>query len=154
MRSTRRTVTIDLFRRGADDKVESLLKSIVNNVDFKKYIFPLVDEATEIAQVCFEGDTDVRVTYEETENGYQIVASGEDVVFQEFGAGTRTYSEHPLAQNMPVRIEPGSWSELHSQQFSKRGWWEHNGVRYEIDEWVTPHLGMMAANERIVSRLS
>ena len=145
-------ININLFA-DVGGGVDFVIDQLEKGLGIKQHLEPIVDEAVEIAQVLFS-DTDVRVEKIETENGYQINASANDVAFQEFGAGSQTYEMHPLAQNVPFDVKPSSWSELHSQQFSKRGWWEHNGVRYEIEEWVTPHLGMMAANEHIVSRLS
>lgn len=71
------------------------------------------------------GNTDVTVEAE----GSKVVASGEDLMFNEFGAGT-TAGQHPWAGKAPVDVSPGSWSATHAQEFTQRGRWYYNDVRY------------------------
>ena len=98
-----------------------------------------------------DGNDDVDVTIEPIEHGYKIVASGEDVYFVEFGTGVAAGNGYDTSViNPPVDISPGSWSETHRQQFSKKGYWYYNGKKYEM---TTPRMGMYHAAKEIEQNL-
>lgn len=52
--------------------------------------------------------THIDVRVEETDRGYKIIASGEDVAFVEFGAGAKHGGGYP--GEVPINTNPGSWS--------------------------------------------
>lgn len=118
---------------------ESCKKAIKELKAYQREIGPKLNEVCrrlaelgkEIAQGLFdsagEGNGGVIVTTEPCENGWKIVASGEDVYFIEFGTGNDV-SEH---YNASVPLYSGSWSEAHAQKYWINGYWYYGGVRYE-----------------------
>lgn len=88
-----------------------------------------------------DGNTDVTVTRESAENGaFNIVASGSDAAFLEFGTGVDTMTMRPTVQ-AEFPIEMGSWSSEHEGPFFKSGfeYWYYNKVKYA----GTPPTGAM-----------
>lgn len=142
-------IRIDLFGN-AEMGIDAVIEGLNKDFGIKQFLEPFIDEAVEEARGQFAG-TGVAVDKVETENGFQIVGSGKQIGFIEFGAGTQTYEGHPLALNVPFPVKPGSWSRTHAQQFSQRGWWKFGGKRYE---YITPHSGMLKAHETLVARLT
>lgn len=98
-----------------------------------------------------DGNDDVQVTVEPIENGYKIVASGEDVFFLEFGTGVAAGNGYDTSViDPPVDISPGSWSKTHKKQFSEKGYWYYNGRKYEM---TTPRMGMYHTAKEIETRV-
>ena len=94
-------------------------------------------------------DPPIQVTVTETDKGYSVTASGKQVVFVEFGAGTKTAAGDSRAANVGVEIRPRSYSEQNAQEFSTFGFWIYparNGKRYE---YVEPHPGLWRARQEI-----
>lgn len=73
------------------------------------------------------------VRKEQTENGYMIIAEGDNVLFLEFGTGVLTEDyEHPNAEGLPV-IAPGSWSQTEGMKHFIPGiheYWYYNRRKY------------------------
>lgn len=67
---------------------------------------------------------------EPTGNGYKIVASGEDILFIEFGAGDAAGSENANYDAVPREAQPGTWSMNHAQMYSRYGFWVFGGHIY------------------------
>lgn len=57
------------------------------------------------SRVVYTGDNDVSVSVEPIENGYSIIASGEAVLFIEFGSGVTYGYGHPE----PMEYGPGTY---------------------------------------------
>ena len=94
-----------------------------------------------------DGNNEVEVTTRPTENGCAIVASGEDVFFLEFGTGVSAGNGYDTSEiTPPVSIEPGSWSETHSKQFSEKGYWHYGGRRFI---GTAPRMGMYHAAKEV-----
>lgn len=83
-------------------------------------------------------------------NGYKIVCEGEDVLFIEFGAGDQAGSENGNYDAVPASARPGSWSETHSQQYSKYGYWYFGGHKFTT---VAPSPAFYYAYEYMVQNL-
>ena len=66
----------------------------------------------------YDGNNDVDVTVEETDKGYVIKASGEAVLFIEFGSGVRYGYGHPDVHGYGPGTYPGKghWDD-------PNGWW-------------------------------
>lgn len=77
------------------------------------------------SRALYDGDNDVNIEVEETDNGYSIHAKGEAVAFIEFGTGIGATSP----KGAELGFTPGSWSEDHAKQFSEKGYWYYNGKR-------------------------
>lgn len=67
---------------------------------------------------------------EPTGNGYKIIASGEDILFIEFGAGDAAGSENANYDAVPREAQPGTWSMNHAQMYSRYGFWAFGGHIY------------------------
>lgn len=69
----------------------------------------------------YDGNKDVSVTVEERTNGYAIVASGETVLFLEFGAGVTYGYGHPQADQFGMG--PGTYPDGKGHWDDPNGWW-------------------------------
>jgi hypothetical protein len=125
--------------------------------------FMLANEAMGSSHAMFD------VTLEETETGFTIRASGEDVYFLEFGIGDDTAPDK-LAAQANAEISPGSWSRTHPRDtkfynrwakqwetrhhemgpYAEHGHWHYNGVDYKgvpgshsmafADDYINEHI--------------
>ena len=120
---------------------------------------PLQDRCAELARrLCEIGEPIIRQVHghharvwtEPIENGYKIVAEGEDVLFIEFGAGRAAGSENALYDAVPPEARPGSWSETHAQMYSRYGFWVFAGRIYHE---VQPTPAFYYAYEYMVQNL-
>lgn len=70
------------------------------------------------SRAIYTGDNDVSISVEPIENGYSIIASGEAVLFIEFGSGVTYGYGHPAPMNYGPGTYPGNghWDD-------PRGWW-------------------------------
>lgn len=91
------------------------LKKAVNPKRAQAICKRLADMGADTARLKFQtamydGDNDVSVSVEKIEDGSAIVASGEDVLFMEFGSGARYGGTlHPQAAEFG--FGPGTWSD-------------------------------------------
>lgn len=77
-----------------------------------------------------EGNTDA--TVERTPNvdgGFQIRATGHDVMFIEFGTGVQTAVLRDTVQS-DVPIADGSYSQANKGPYFRNGFWYYNGHRF------------------------
>lgn len=93
------------------------------------------------------GNTDISVAVQANKDGHSVIASGEDVLFAEFGTGVYTDTTHEWAGKVPKEIAPGSWSKDHAQLFTTKGHWYYAGVPLEGTE---PTRAMYYAFRRMV----
>lgn len=104
----------------------------------------LSEEAAEEARQHYGPE----VTVEALDHG--VRASGEEVVFQEFGAGARISDPFPGGADIGVDIRRGSYSEMNEGEYFRSGYelWHHDGEEYR---YVTPtnalFYGMMRAKD-------
>lgn len=70
------------------------------------------------SRAVYTGDNDVSISVEPIENGYSIIASGEAVLFIEFGSGVTYGYGHPAPMNYGPGTYPGNghWDD-------SKGWW-------------------------------
>lgn len=107
----------------------------------------LSETAAEEARSHYSSD----VTVDTTENG--VVATGESVVFEEFGAGARISDPFPGGADVDFEIRRGAYSDLNQGEYARSGYelWHHNGDEYRF---VTPtnalFYGMEKAREEAV----
>lgn len=93
----------------------------------------LADIAVSVANknfsnAVFFGNDDYSVSKVRTQYGWSVVASGEDIFFLEFGAGTTTERDS-FANDSGVAVAPGSWSDTHKRMFSNHGFWYYKGLK-------------------------
>ena len=138
-----KTISIELSRKGCRDALKELKK-------YQKEFEPKLDEiCRRLAEIAADearrrfpggdhGNTEFFVYPPiKIENGYKIVAAGEDVYFIEFGTGQFTFP-HGNVESIPVY--PGSYSEQNAQQFSTYGFWWYAGERLEGTKAYMPML--------------
>lgn len=125
-----------------------------------------VSEKTEeiCKRLCEVGQTIVKQThhqggtmvwYEKTQDGYKIVAQGEDVMFIEFGTGDRAGELIAWYDQVPTYVRPGSWSEAHEGEYAATGgegvgYWHFGGREYHETE---PHPAFFEAYRAMVEAL-
>lgn len=108
----------DAISKGVPEALEKHVNDIVDNMN------------REYANYSSE-DEDVSVYAEKKQDGFNIVGTGEDIFFVEFGTGL-FYSRNPIPH--PYN-RPASWSETHAQFLTDpvklkkyKGYWPHNGI--------------------------
>lgn len=82
-----------------------------------------------------------------TASGNRVIASGSEVVFQEFGAGARISDPYPGGADVGFDIRRGAYSDLHGGEYAQSGYelWHHGGEEYRF---VTPGNGLFYGMER------
>ena len=142
-----RVIDIRLDPRDIDDLVKELrryAKQMRNMAD--EVSMRLSEVAADEARSLYSDD----ITVEATANG--VIASGESVVFEEFGAGARISDPFPDGADVSFEIRRGAYSDLHQGEYARSGYelWHHNGDEYRF---VTPtnalFFGMEKAKEEI-----
>lgn len=123
-------------------RLDAISKAITNGVPeaLERHVNDIVDGMNaEYANYSYEDD-DVSVHAEKYQNSFDIVATGADLFFVEFGTGL-FYSRNPLPH--PYN-EPASWSATHAQYLTNpkllakyHGYWPYGG------EWTS---GQPSAN--------
>lgn len=85
------------------------------------------------------------VTVEATSNG--VTATGESVVFEEFGAGARISDPFPGGADVSFEIRRGAYSDLNEGEYARTGYdhWHHDG---QIYQYVTPTNALFYGMER------
>lgn len=123
------------------DRVKNVREPIMNG------IYEAMQEAQNIAMSAYAwqgGGNDGYDSYiTETESGYVLTMSGEDVGFLEFGVGIMTSADE-FAEEVDFDVSMGSYSELNHGQFERSGYrfWWYGGVRYK---GLLPTRGMQRA---------
>jgi len=116
---------------------------------YKQYIAELAEHGRDVAQQAFDsadpayGNTDATVAIEyDGTTDFRIVATGEDVMFMEFGTGVETIVIRDTVQS-EVDIRDGSWSESVGGEYAKYGdYWHWHKQRFT---GTPPMCGMQDA---------
>lgn len=132
------------YRKWVDERTEKLLDR-------------LATEAVYAAQIAFndavgEDMTPPVVLKRKTADGYLIEASGEDVVFLEFGTGALT-NAHELSGNLSIEVSPGSWSRTEGIGTYEK--WIESGKPLSEYPYNKPAAeGMYKAYKAIINKFS
>lgn len=132
------------------------ISSIVNTVNKYRDISSKVSDICK--RLCDVGEPIIKQAYgsnasvwsEPTNNGYRIIAQGQDILFIEFGAGDMAGTTSVLYDQIPAVVRPGSWSETHAQQYSTQGFWYFGGKLYRE---TVPHPAFYYAYQAMVQAL-
>ena len=139
--------------------LESYRKQLIERCD--RFIRKLAENGMRVASKEYargEGhpnDPPIYVSVTQTENGYSVTASGRQIVFMEFGAGTKTNSSHPMAQSLTsqtgIEVRPGSYSETNTQEFAALGFWVYppKSKEHKVYEYIEPTPGLWRARQEI-----
>ena len=90
------------------------------------------------------------VTVDEQAKSLKITASGEDVLFIEFGTGDMAGVMDALYDNVPSVVGQGTWSATHAQMYTRYGFWVFAGSIYHYTE---PHPVFYYAYQAMVEQL-
>lgn len=143
--------------------LESYKKQFIERCN--RFIRKLAEEGMRVATTEYakgEGhpnDPPINVTVVQTDNGYSITASGRQIVFMEFGAGTRTATSHPMAQSLTsqtgIEVRPGSYSEQNTQEFAALGFWVYppKSSEHKTYEFIEPTPGLWRAEQEIERKI-
>lgn len=99
--------------------------------DLGRFLGALAQGGADVAQARFNaayysGDKTVSVTVNRrSDTEYEVVASGQSVMFIEFGSGVSYSHDNPL---QPAGWDAGSWSATHKDAITPWGEWVYAGV--------------------------
>ena len=133
-------------------EIAHAVKTIERYTDLRQKLAELAERLCAIGEPIIKqihGNHAVVMT-EPTKDGYRITASGEDVLFIEFGAGDQAGSENENYDSVPAEARRGSWSETHAQQYSTLGYWYFGGHKFTT---VAPSPAFYYAYEYMVQNL-
>ena len=132
--------------------VQSVLHKVQRYTDIDTKVQEIMKRLCEIGEPIINQvhGNHSTVTTEPTQNGYKITASGQDVLFIEFGAGDAAGRDAGLYDQVPKSVRPGSWSEKHAQMYSRYGFWVFGG---HIMREVPPSPALYYAYEAMVQAL-
>lgn len=143
-----RTIEISLSKTSIQKAINELERTKKRLMKKLKIVAErLAQEGARAAEAAY--GSPVAVSVEEIEDGYAILASGDAVVFLEFGAGDATDSGHPYAKALApegVAVVRGSWSREHANQYATQGWWLFGGIRMTE---VIPRRGLLMASQEM-----
>ena len=131
-----RTITAELsaasLRKAADDLKRYAAEL---RIDAREISHRLSEEAADVARQHFSPD----ITVVAEDEG--VIAVGEQVVFEEFGAGARISDPYPGGADVDFEIRRGAYSDLHGGEYSQNDYteWHHDGQTYE---YITPRNGL------------
>lgn len=90
------------------------------------------------------------VSVDESGTTLKITASGEDVLFIEFGTGDMAGVMDVLYDQVPSSVGQGTWSSTHAQMYSRYGFWVFAHTIYHYTE---PHPVFYYAYQAMVQAL-
>lgn len=132
--------------------ISHALQTVQRYADIDRKVLEIARRLCEIGEPIIRAihGNHATITTEQTKNGYKITASGEDVLFIEFGAGDAAGRDAGLYDSVPGSVRPGSWSETHAQMYSRFGFWVFAG---HIVHEVPPSPAFYYAYEYMVQNL-
>ena len=140
-----RRISVSLDPRDFKDLADELRRYANSMQDLADEVSRRLSEvAADEARSHFSSDIQV----EAIEDG--VVATGESVVFEEFGAGARISDPYPGGADVDFEIRRGAYSDLNEGEYARSGYelWHHNGDEYRF---ITPtnalYYGMEQAKE-------
>ena len=112
-----------------DKKLDRYTKK-VNNLTRKLAEMGATKVSLGYARALYDGYNDIDVSVEESENGFDIIASGEKVLFVEFGTGITMGYGHPQAGEFGYG--PGTYNPQSGNWKNPNGWYfkDTDGQKY------------------------
>lgn len=111
---------IEDYKKWLEGKAQELVKRLAD--------MGVVNVSLGFARAVYTGDKDVDVTVEQRDaNTYAIVASGETVLFLEFGAGVIYGYGHPNPTVDGTAMGPGTYPSDNGHWNDPKGWWIPGG---------------------------
>lgn len=116
------------YRDGLQDKAQKIAEQLA--------AIGGVNVSVMFSQAIYDDGNDVSVSVEETEGGYAIKASGQTVLFVEFGAGARYGYGHPQAAEFGYG--PGTYNPSSGNWNNPKGWWYSVGGKQRRHTYGNP----------------
>lgn len=119
--------------RDAENKLWELVSKLSQCSD--DIASELCKRAANEAAKHFDGDVTVMPA------GDRVIAEGESVVFQEFGAGSRISNPYPDGGDVSFEVRQGAYSDLHEGDYAQNAYefWHHGHEEYE---YIEPRNGL------------
>ncbi|MGM9924236.1 MAG: hypothetical protein ACI4EU_08400 [Butyrivibrio sp.] len=123
------TKSLNHLIRTVDKKLDRYTKKI-NKLTRKLAEMGATNVSLGYARALYDGYNDIEVSVEEAENGFDIIASGEKVLFVEFGTGITMGYGHPQAGEFGYG--PGTYNPRSKNWQSPYGWYfkDADGQKY------------------------
>ena len=116
-------IHIDVFDPSSVDKAIKDLQNYQKRLDEKaqEVAKRLAEIGATRAEIDFsgadyDGNKEFDISVEKTDNGYSVIASGQSVLFVEFGAGVTKGGGHPQAAEFGMG--PGTWPDPHYHKYN------------------------------------
>lgn len=137
-----REITVSLDPKDIDELAKQLRKYAG---EMQEMAGRVTERLSEIAADTARELYSEEIAVEATGNG--VVATGESVVFEEFGAGARISDPYPGGTDAGIEIRRGAYSDLHGGEYAKTGYdhWHHAG---EVYRYVTPTNALFFGMEK------
>lgn len=126
-------ITVELNARSINKAIKELRRL---DAEWDRKIDEVVRRLAEIgatkasigfSRAIYTGDNDVSISVEPIENGYSIIASGETVLFIEFGSGVTYGYGHPEPMGYGPGTYPGkgNWNNPNGWYLPRSKGWAH-----------------------------
>ena len=144
---------------GNIDKAIAELRAYKKELERKndEFVKRLAEIGADVAEdrfgaAMYDGNNDVVVTVERSDNGYMIVASGQAVAFIEFGSGVFWNPDEPHPARPPGVAGIGQYGK----GWGMRQGWKFNpgdGGKAQFTRGNPASLAMWGAREKIISEV-
>lgn len=129
--------------------VEQALRAIKRYENIQEKLLEIATRLCEIGEPIISG-VHGSVSMEQTNTGCKITASGEDVLFIEFGTGDMAGVMDSLYDAVPPSVGQGTYSATHAQMYSRFGFWV---FAHTIYHYTMPHPVFYYAYQAMVEAL-
>lgn len=129
--------------------IDHALETVTRFADIGAKMQEILHRLREIGEPIIR-DVHKDVTVEESAAKLMITASGEDVLFIEFGTGDMAGVMDALYDQVPSSVGQGTWSSTHAQMYSRYGFWVFANTIYHHTE---PHPAFYYAYQAMVQAL-
>lgn len=131
-------ITIDIFNQQSLNNALIALEKICLNIEsacneITERLAKIGRQVVEAEYLSAMDEKPFEVTIEQTNKGYMVIATGENVVFLEFGTGVLTEDYEGRESELPILIQPGSWSQTEGRGnfvVGSHEYWYHNRKKY------------------------
>lgn len=137
---------LEAHRKGVKEKADHLTNRLA------LIGLRIADAVYNSAFTEYDGKNDVIVKVEKTEKGYKVIASGQAVLFLEFGSGATLGYGHPYASG--YGMGPSTWSlgpQGKGHWDNPNGWWFTNEEGESVHTMGNaPAKAMFQAEQEII----
>ena len=136
------------------DGLESLKKTLDYYADINTILLTVARRLCEVGEPIIQATHGhhAQIDIVQTNDGYVLRAEGQDVLFIEFGTGDMAGAMSNRYDQVPISVQPGSWSKAHGGEYWRtggpgKGFWHFGGKEYH---YTPPHPAFYYAYEAMV----